>query len=73
MVVLMDIVKNIMNCTKLLPKVTATQTEKEETKYWKHHQKIFELISLNYFGNNYYKCFSEYFYHLLMNFCIAWK
>ena len=72
-VVLLDIVKLLLNLVKPMPAVAKDKNHKNELKYWRHHQKIFELIALNFFDNNLYEALSEYFYHFVMSFCVAWK
>lgn len=46
---------------------------RNEQRYWRHHQKVFDLVCENFFCNNVYECFSEYVFHMLMNFIFAWN
>ena len=53
--------------------IAKNQYHKNELSYWKHHKKVFNLISSKFFHNNIYETFNEYVFHMVMCFLQAWK
>ena len=68
-----NIVKECLNLIEIKPLNGKKSQTRNELRYWRHHQKIFNLICEKYFNNNVYETFNEYIFHMIMNFQYAWK
>lgn len=71
--VIFEIVANCVHLVEDKPYIAKNAYQKTELQYWKHHQKVFKLISQKFFNNNMYDTFNEYVYHMVLSFCLAWR
>lgn len=63
-------------CSNLLevkPENSKHPSLKNETLYWRHHRKVFNLVCDKFFNGNVYETFNEYVYHMAMCFFFSWR